>query len=269
MGRGIDFIKCVCYNKDTKKTFSFLSLLKFLYTQKFLAVCKGFFCLEGKSMKKIIKTAVKILLFTAIILIVAIISVNIYVVNESKKHMYTPEDVPSVPKDTDCIIVLGAGLKKDGTPNHMLRDRLDLAVSLYNKGVCEKILLTGDHGRKEYDEVKAMKDYMLSKGIPEDALYLDHAGFSTYDSMYRAKEIFCVDSAVVITQEYHLHRAVYIGNALGMEIYGVNSDPYTYVNQTHRNVREYLARFKDFFAVMFDVKPKYLGEKIDIKAIDN
>ena len=215
-------------------------------------------------MKKIIKTTAKILFFTAIIITVAITAVNIYVVTESSKHIYAPENVQSIPTNTDCIIVLGAGLKNDGTPNHMLRDRLDLAASLYNEGVSKKILLTGDHGSEKYDEVNAMKNYMLSKGIDEDVLYLDHAGFSTYDSMYRAKEVFCVDSAVVITQKYHLYRSVYIGNAVGMNIYGVNSDPYTYVNQTYRNIREYLARFKDFFAVLFDVKPKYLGEKIDI-----
>lgn len=207
---------------------------------------------------------VKILFFTAIIITVAITAVNIYVVTESSKHIYAPENVQSIPTNTDCIIVLGAGLKNDGTPNHMLRDRLDLAASLYNEGVSKKILLTGDHGSEKYDEVNAMKDYMLSKGIDEDVLYLDHAGFSTYDSMYRAKEVFCVDSAVVITQKYHLYRSVYIGNAVGINIYGVNSDPYTYVNQTYRNIREYLARFKDFFAVILDITPKYLGEKIDI-----
>lgn len=215
-------------------------------------------------MGNIIRKVVKLLFFTAIIITIAVISVNIYVVAVSEKKTYTPENAWAVPKDTDCIIVLGAGLKSDGTPNHMLRDRLDLAVELYNNGICDKILLTGDHGSEVYDEVNAMKDYMLSKGVEENVLYLDHAGFSTYDSMYRAKEIFCVDSAVVITQKYHLYRSVYIGNALGIDIYGVNSDPYTYVNQTYRNIREYLARFKDFFAVMFNVKPEHLGEKIDI-----
>ena len=205
------------------------------------------------------------MLFTmGVLCICAVIAINIYMVSSSSKMMYAPESISNLPQNTDCIIVLGAGLKKDGTPNHMLRDRLDLAIKLHNDGICEKLLLTGDHGSESYDEVNAMKDYVLSKGIDKSAVYLDHAGFSTYDSMYRAKNIFGVDKAVVVTQKYHLYRSLYIGNGLGMEVCGVNSDPYTYIGQTRRNIREFLARFKDFFWVMFDVKPKYLGEEIDI-----
>lgn len=146
----------------------------------------------------------------------------------------------------------------------MLRDRLDLAIELYRNGVCHKILLTGDHGTKGYDEVNAMRAYMLEKGVDTEHIYLDHAGFSTYDSMYRAKAVFCVEKAIVITQRYHLYRSVYIAKKRGIDVYGINSDPYRYKGQEYRDVREVLARFKDYFAVMFNVKPKYLGEEIDI-----
>ena len=210
----------------------------------------------------VIKKLIKAMLFIGIIAALAVFSVNIYVTSKAEKMMYSEESV--LPRDADCIIVLGAGLKPDGTPNHMLRDRLDLAVNLYEAGICKKLLLTGDHGTNSYDEVNAMKNYVLSKGVPAEQVFLDHAGFSTYDSMYRAKEIFCVEKAIVITQKYHLYRAVYIGDRLGMEVYGINSDPYTYVGQTARNIREYLARVKDVFSVAFKVKPEYLGEKIDI-----
>ena len=212
--------------------------------------------------KKTAKLLLKALVISGIILTIAVILINVYVTNTAEKRMYGEESI--LPKDTDCIIVLGAGLKADGTPNHMLRDRLDLALRLYKNGVCKKLLLTGDHGREHYDEVGAMKNYVLQRGVDPEHIYLDHAGFSTYDSMYRAKEIFVVKKAIVVTQKYHLYRAVYIGDALGMDIYGINSDPFTYVGQSARDVREYIARVKDFFGVMLDAKPKYLGERIDI-----
>lgn len=215
-----------------------------------------------KTIKKIAKMFIKTMLILGILAVISVFLINMYVTNTAEKRMYSEESV--LPRDADCIIVLGAGLKADGTPNHMLRDRLDLAVNLYEAGICKKLLLTGDHGSDGYDEVNAMKDYVLSKGVPAEHVFLDHAGFSTYDSMYRARNIFCVEKAIVVTQKYHLYRAVYIGNGLGMDIYGISSDPYTYVGQAARNIREYLARVKDVFSVAFDVKPEYLGEKIDI-----
>lgn len=215
-----------------------------------------------KAIKKIAKKFIRIMLILGILAIIAVFFINMYVTGTAEKRMYSEESV--LPRNADCIIVLGAGLKPDGTPNHMLRDRLDLAINLYEAGICKKLLLTGDHGTNGYDEVNAMKDYVLARGVKKENVYLDHAGFSTYESMYRARDVFCVEKAIVVTQKYHLYRAVYIGDRLGMEVYGINSDPYTYVGQTARNIREYLARVKDVFSVAFKVKPEYLGEKIDI-----
>ena len=166
--------------------------------------------------------------------------------------------------DADCILVLGAGLKPDGTPNHMLQDRLDAAIMLYNEGVASKVLLSGDNGQEEYDEVNAMKAYMLDAGVPLENIFMDHAGFSTYETMYRAKEIFAVESAIVITQEYHQYRALYIAKKKGIEVIGVSSDPRSYYGQLYRELREILARDKDFFKVMFDAQPTYLGDVIPI-----
>lgn len=219
-------------------------------------------CDKVKAIKKIAKKFIRIMLILGILAIIAVFFINMYVTGTAEKRMYSKESV--LPRNADCIIVLGAGLKPDGTPNHMLRDRLDLAINLYEAGICKKLLLTGDHGTNGYDEVNAMKDYVLARGVKKENVYLDHAGFSTYDSMYRAKEVFCVEKAIVVTQKYHLYRAVYIGNGLGIDIYGMNSDPYIYAGQTARNIREYLARVKDVFSVAFKVKPEYLGEKIDI-----
>ena len=115
------------------------------------------------------------------------------------------EEVPKV----DCIIVLGAGLKPDGTPNFMLKDRLDRALSLYQAGVSERLLMTGDHGKKSYDEVNAMKQYAVDAGVPANHVFMDHAGVSTYESMYRADAIFEVKKAVVVTQRYHIYRTLY------------------------------------------------------------
>ena len=215
-----------------------------------------------KAIKKIAKKFIRIMLILGILAIIAVFFINMYVTCTAEKRMYGEESI--LPRDADCIIVLGAGLKPDGTPNHMLRDRLDLAINLYEAGICKKLLLTGDHGTNGYDEVNAMKDYVLARGVKKENVYLDHAGFSTYESMYRARDVFCVEKAIVVTQKYHLYRAVYIGDRLGMEVYGINSDPYTYVGQTARNIREYLARVKDVFSVAFKVRPEYLGEKIDI-----
>ena len=193
--------------------------------------------------------------------IVSILLINTYV-----KNTAGPKIDGNIPGKgaADCILVLGAGLRDDGTPNLVLRKRLDRAVELYAQGVSDRILMTGDHGRKDYNEVRAMKQYAMDHGVPEEAIFMDHAGFSTYDSMYRAKEIFGVRKMVIVTQEYHLYRSLYIAEELGMEVYGVSSDYHTYRNQTAKDAREVLARCKDWAKVMFRLKPTYLGDPIPI-----
>lgn len=164
----------------------------------------------------------------------------------------------------ECILVLGAGVRPDGTPSLMLRDRLDRGIQLYNAGVAPKLLLSGDNGQENYDEVNAMKQYVLGKGIPAEDIFLDHAGFSTYESLYRAKAIFQVEKVVVITQKYHLYRSLYIAKQLGLEAHGVQADGDNYAGQSSRDVREFLAKNKDFFVVIFKPKPTYLGDQIPI-----
>ena len=160
--------------------------------------------------------------------------------------------------------MLGAGVRNDGSLSAMLEDRLRRGVELYQLGAAPKLLMTGDHGRENYDEVDAMKSYAVDQGIASADVFMDHAGFSTYESMYRAKEIFQAKKIIIVTQEYHLYRALYIAERLGLEVYGVSSDYRTYSGQTARDIREVLARVKDFGTSIFKPEPTYLGETIPI-----
>lgn len=138
--------------------------------------------------------------------------INLYMINTANTYIYSsPNDTPLL--DSSVIIVLGAQVHSNGNPSGILKDRLDTAYAIYKNNSQLKILVSGDHGQKNYDEVNAMKDYLISLGIPTKQIYLDHAGFNTYETMYRAKEIFEVNKAIIVTQDYHLKRAVYLANA--------------------------------------------------------
>ena len=209
-------------------------------------------------MKKIFK----ILIVIAIISIILVLFINFYVVEMANKRMIKDNDYSSL-KNVDCILILGAGIWGD-KPSPMLQDRLDEGVKLYKEGIASKIIMSGDHGREEYDEVNIMKEYAIEKGVPSEDIFMDHAGFSTYESIYRAKEIFDADNIVIVTQEYHLYRALYIADKLNINAYGVNSDPRKYSGQTFRELREILARNKDFINCIIKPEPTYLGESIPV-----
>ncbi len=166
--------------------------------------------------------------------------------------------------DYHCALVLGCAVYSDGEPSAMLRDRLDTGIALYNAGVVPKLLLSGDHGQVEYDEISVMYNYCLNAGVPEEDIFLDHAGFSTYDSVYRAQNIFCVERMIVVTQTYHEFRALYTAEQLGIDAVGVSSDQQSYAGAVYREIREVLARAKDFFKVLVKAPPVYGGEEIPI-----
>ena len=169
--------------------------------------------------------------------------------------------------EPECIMVLGAGVKEDGTPSAALKARLDTGIRLYQQGLAPKLLLSGDNGQVEYDEVSAMKNYALEKGVPEEDIFMDHAGFSTYDSIYRADYIFCVSRALVVSQKDHLYRALYGCKKAGINALGVAADgkeSYSSYYGSKYNYREYLARAKDFVKWIIKPDPKYLGDKIPI-----
>lgn len=205
---------------------------------------------------------IKYIIIIGIIIILIILGINTYVKISTKKQIIKNKEYSEL-KDIDCIIVLGAGIRGN-MPSPMLEDRLLQAIELYNNNVSTKIIMSGDHGREEYDEVNVMKNYAIEKGIPSENIFMDHAGFSSYESIYRAKEIFGAKKVVIVTQEYHLYRALYIANSLGLEAYGVGSDPRQYVGATYRELREILARNKDFIKCIFKPEPTYLGETIPV-----
>jgi vancomycin permeability regulator SanA len=142
-------------------------------------------------------------------------------------------------------------------------------VELYQAGAATKLLMTGDHGRENYDEVDAMKRYAVDAGIASRDVFMDHAGFSTYESMVRAKEVFQAKKIIIVTQQYHLYRAVYIAQMLGLDAYGVASDYRTYSGQSMRDIREVLARVKDFGTAIIQPEPTYGGKVIPISSDGN
>ncbi len=166
--------------------------------------------------------------------------------------------------EADCAIVLGCGIRDENTPSPMLKDRLDAGIALYKEGIVPKLLLTGDNGQVGHNEIHVMLKYAEAAGIPENDIFCDHAGFSTYDSMYRAIDIFKVEKAIVVTQKYHQYRALYIADKLGMEVIGLASDQQSYFGQTYRELREILARDKDFVKANLRSKALLSGEAIPI-----
>lgn len=166
--------------------------------------------------------------------------------------------------DADAIIVLGASVHPDGTPSGILQDRLDDGIALYFAGAAPKIIMSGDNGTESYNECWAMKQYAISQGVPSEDVFCDHAGFSTYETMYRARHVFGAERVVIATQTYHLYRAVYDAQGVGMEAIGVPSDYGEYVNQSWYDFREIFARTKDFFQVLFSVPSTFVGDPISL-----
>ncbi len=203
-----------------------------------------------------------ILMCAALVVLLFLLIMNIHIKASIKDRMLSPDQIPII--DADCILVLGAGVWNGGRPSPMLEDRLVRAIELYNMGVSNRLLMSGDHGRKDYDEVNVMKRFAVDRGIPSSHVFMDHAGFSTYESIYRARDVFKVKKAIIVTQEYHLYRALYIAKKLGLEAYGVAADRREYYGQASRELREVLARVKDFFSTIIKPRPTYLGEPIPI-----
>ena len=201
------------------------------------------------------KTVIKIILIPILIIIL----INIFMILSTKNKIVKTKDL----NDADCILVLGAGIRRNN-PSPMLEDRLKTAIELYNKGVAPKILVSGDHEHNDYDEVNVMKNYLKENGIPSEDIFMDHAGLSTYDSIYRAKKIFKVNKAVIVTQKYHLYRALYIAKSINLKSQGISANKQKYAFQAKRDIREIAARIKDFFQCIIKPDPTYLGEVIPI-----
>ena len=210
---------------------------------------------------KVVKRVIIAVLCLCLLGGVAVVGINAYMISYVNEYILTEEDLKN--ENFDCIMVLGAGLW-DGEPSPMLQERLDFGLKAYETGCTDKLLMSGDHGREENDEVNKMKDVAIENGVLADNIFMDHAGFSTYESMYRARDIFQVEKMVIVTQKYHLYRAVYDARKLGIDAYGFAAEKLEY--PIHNDVREALARVKDFFYCIIEPEPTYLGEEIPISA---
>ena len=218
--------------------------------------------LEGIFMKRKKKVLGIVLIAVLCLLLLLGLGPNGIMLLHAGNRTLAPEALE--PGDWDCILVLGAGLQPDGSPSPMLRERIDMGIRLYEAGAAPKLLMSGDHGRADHDEVNAMKDAAMADGIPSEDIFMDHAGFSTYDSLYRAEAIFGAERVIIVTQAYHLPRALYIASRLGLEAVGIPCDTQRYAGQLYRDIREVLARDKDFFQCVFLPEPTYLGECIPL-----
>ena len=211
------------------------------------------------------KTAGKVLL--ALLLLAAFAAAAVFVPNAvvkagREKRIITIEEAAELEK-ADCILALGCRVYSNGSMSPMLRDRVQLALDVYRTGVSDKLLMSGDHGKTDYNEVQAMKDYLIENGVASSDVFMDHAGFSTYDSIYRAKAVFNAQRIIIVTHRFHLYRVLYIAEKLGIEAYGVAAEDW-YAGSTRRELREILARDKDFVKCIFKPEPTYLGDVIDI-----
>lgn len=221
--------------------------------------------LNNEKLQNIMKLAKALLLIFAVLVVLAVIVVaiiNLHVKAKTSDRVYV---VSTVPRDNyDAALVLGCGVYNNEYPSPLLRERLDAAVELFHEGVVNKLIMSGDHGQDNYNEVAVMKKYAIDEGVPSEAIFMDHAGFSTYESVFRARDIFMADSVLIVSQEYHVYRALYVAEALGLEAYAVSADKTRLSGQTARDLREILARNKDFIFSIIKPEPTYLGEPISL-----
>lgn len=194
---------------------------------------------------------------------VGILMISGYVISETKNRIVSIEALGGF--DPDCVLVLGAGVWEGNVPSPMLKDRLDKGIEISESGIEKTLLMSGDHGTVDYDEVNVMKDYAISKGLLSSDIFMDHAGFSTYESLYRAKQVFGVKKLIIVSQKQHLYRALYIAKALGLDAVGVAAEDIAYGGALYREGREILARVKDIFTTLIKPMPTYLGEVIPIE----
>lgn len=213
-------------------------------------------------MKRKYKVLIFVIAGIALLIGIAAVSLSVYMVKATEKNIFTADTFKNDEK-ADCILILGAGVKDD-KPKPMLRDRLLTGIELYKSGAAEKIIMSGDHGRADYDEVNVMRAFALEQGVRAEDIFLDHAGFSTYDSVYRAKSIFGAENIIIVSQKYHLYRALYISEKLDVKAAGVSANLNTYGGQLKRDIREIIARDKDFFKCIVKPEAEIMGDKIPL-----
>ena len=203
----------------------------------------------------------KMAIMAVFIIVIAVLVINWYVKYTATAYIVNPDKLPPA----DAILVLGAYVYPDGTMSPMLADLINVGYELYQLGKAPKLLVSGDHGRQDYDEVNTMKAYLKSQGIPSENIFMDHAGFSTYESLYRARDIFKVKKVIIVTQQYHLMRAVFIARELGLEAYGASADLHDYgASCSIMNSRNRCPKQGFLLSKFVKPKPTFLGDSIPV-----
>lgn len=209
------------------------------------------------------KKLVSLIVLGALFCFGIIFFANGLVTNTAKSKIFDNKD--EVPETKVGLLLGTSKLLSNGYENLYFKYRIEAAAALYQSGKISRILVSGDNGNKDYDEASDMKYDLIAKGVDSNHIYLDYAGFRTFDSMKRLKEIFGQKKAVIISQKFHNERAIYIGEKLGMEVYGFNAKDVSKHYGFRTNLREYLARVKMLLDFMIGVEPKFLGEKVEVK----
>lgn len=209
--------------------------------------------------KKTKKNLLSVLIFGIFMAILTIIVVFLLGLQTEKQGLnYIYQDISKIPK-AQTVMILGASVRPDKTMSDMLKDRANTAIEIYKANKAENILISGDGKEKNYNEVEVVKNYLLEQGIPKEKILLDYSGFDTYDSMYRARDIFGIKKIIISTQDFHLPRAIFIAQSLGLDAYGIVADKHKYKNMELNLGRELLATVKAYFDVFYNVKPEVLG----------
>lgn len=215
-------------------------------------------------MIKLLKFLLKLIKFAfllCITLCVIAIAMNVIVVATAYKDVV---DADKIESDTyDCVLVLGCSVYANGTPSPALKSRLDKAIEIYKAGKTKKILMSGDHIGQYYNEVSVMKSYAVANGVPSEDIFLDHYGISTYDSLSRAKTVFELNNVIVVTQGYHVYRGVWDAKCFGIKAKGVACDEKINID-IKTNIREMIARCKDFLFGIIKPETEYKGGTISI-----
>lgn len=178
---------------------------------------------------------------------------------------FITSDLNKLPQTKTCLLLGTSRTKKNGYNNAYFFNRIDACVRLFESGKVKFILISGDNGRVEYNEPEDMKKELISKGIPASRIFLDYAGFDTYDSVLRANKIFGQKRFIVVSQKFHNQRAVYIARRFGIDAYGYNAADVKKMMGIKTKIREYFACVKAYFEVKLNVSPKFLGDPIEIK----
>ena len=215
-------------------------------------------------MKNIIKNSFAICAALVAIALVIVAVPNAIMLVSAGRYVVQPKEVGKLEGNFDCILVLGAGVYSDKTPTQMLNDRLVVACEAYELGLSDRIIMSGDHRSDDYNEPAVMKKFAIEQGIDSKVVFMDHAGVSTYDSVYRAINIFGAKKILIVTQEYHLYRAIFIARSLGAEAYGVSSNLRSYRKQPIYTAREWVARVKDMMFSMLQPKAETMGNRVDL-----